>query len=285
MNEGIVTTSLWQKFTQAFSIETFKLLKFQLPPAASSHAYEIDRIIYFMHILMAILFVGWGIFFILALIKFRKKKNPKANYYGVQSHTSSYIEVAVVIIEALLLLGFSIPFWAKQVNAFPQRNDYVEVRVTAEQFAWNFHYPGKDGIFGKSSIKYYDKQSNPLGLDPNDPNGKDDITTINQLHLPIGRPAVLHLTSRDVIHSFGVPLMRAKQDAIPGLSIPTWFTPTKSGTFEIVCSQLCGLGHYRMKGFITVHQEEDYQNWLAQNAPATGGGEGGGGGGFDDFWN
>ncbi len=247
-----------------------------LPIDASAHGWQIDMIILLVHILMLVLFVGWGIFFVVALIRFHKSQNPKANYAGVHSHFSSVLEVAVAVVEILLLVGLSIPFWARQVNAFPNRKDMIEVRIVAEQFAWNIHYPGADGIFGKTDIKLIDKQSNPLGLNHEDPNAKDDFTTINQLHLPIGRPVLIHLSSKDVIHSFGVPLMRVKQDVIPGMSIPVWFTPTKTGVYEIVCSQLCGLGHYRMKGFITVQKPEDYEQWQASQSKSTGG---------DSFWN
>ena len=251
---------------------------FFLPEVGSSHGYEIDQMIYLVHFLMLILFVGWGIYFIYAIFRFRKGRNPKASYEGLNSHTSTAVEIGVIVAEAILLIGFSIPFWAKQVNAFPNRGDKIEVRVIAEQFAWNVHYPGPDGIFGKTSLDFYDKQSNPVGIDPKDPNGKDDITNLNQLHLPIGRPTIIYLTSRDVMHSFGIPIMRVKQDVIPGMVIPTWFTPTKTGHWEIACAQLCGIAHYRMKGFITVHSQEDFDAWLAENAPAADAGS-------DDFWN
>jgi len=283
MNDAIETISMFDRFKEAFSVETFKMMNPQMPLNASSHGHEIDMIIYLMHILMLVLCVGWSIFFIVCLLKFNKRAHPKADYHGVKSHTSSYIEIVIVVIEVLFLFGMSIPFWGKQVNAYPDRSDVIEVRVNAEQFAWNVHYPGEDGVFGNTSIEFFDKQSNPMGIDPNDPLGKDDFTTINQLHLPIGKPVIVHLTSRDVIHSFGVPLMRVKQDAIPGLSIPTWFTPIKSGTYEIVCSQLCGLGHYRMKGYITVHHQQEFDDWLSINAPSAQGEAGGGD--YDDFWN
>src|SRR3989338_1897112 len=254
---------------------------FNLPINASSHGHEVDMIIYLVHVLMLVLFVGWAVYFIVVLVKFRKGKNPAANYRGVQSHITSWIEIGVVIVEAVLLIGFSIPFWAKQVNPFPKRTDTVEIRVIAEQFAWNVHYSGADGIFGKTDIQHVDKQSNPVGLDPSDANGKDDVTTINQLHLPVGKPAIIHLTSKDVIHSFSLPVMRVKQDVIPGISIPTWFTPTKTGQFEIACAQLCGLGHYRMKGFLTIHSQEEFDRWLSEQSTAGKGGEEG----YDDFWN
>jgi len=254
---------------------------FNLPLNASSHGHQVDMIIYLVHLLMFVLFAGWAVYFIIALFKFRRKKHPKANYHGVQSHITSWIEIGVVVIEAILLIGFSIPLWAKQVNAFPKRSDTIEIRVIAEQFAWNIHYPGNDGVFGKTDMQYFNKQSNPIGLDPVDPNGKDDITTINQLHLPVGRPAIIRLTSKDVMHSFFLPVMRVKQDVIPGMSIPTWFTPTQTGQFEIACSQLCGLGHYRMKGFLTIHSQEDFDQWASEQAVSGGDGEDG----FDDFWN
>lgn len=252
---------------------------FNLPLNASSHGHEIDMVIYLVHILMILLFVGWGIYLIIALFKFRKGKNPQANYKGVTNHVSSYIEIAVIVFEVILLVGFSIPFWAKQVNAFPNRTDIIEVKVVAEQFAWNVHYPGADGIFGNAAMEFVNKQSNPLGIDPNDPNGKDDIATLNQLNLPIGKPAVIHLTSKDVMHSFALPVMRVKQDVIPGMSIPTWFTPTKTGKFEIACAQLCGLGHYRMKGFLNIYTQEEYDQWLVDNTPSEDDEE------YDDFWN
>ncbi len=252
-----------------------------LPINASSHGAEIDMIIVLVHLLMLALFLGWGGFFIFALIRFRKAANPKADYTGVKSHFSSTLEVAVAVIEIILLIGFSIPFWAKQVNALPNRPDTLEVKVVAEQFVWNIHYAGPDKVFGKTDFKFFDKQSNPLGLDPNDPSGKDDFVMINQLHLPIGRPVLIHLTSKDVIHSFGLPLMRVKQDVIPGMSIPTWFTPIKTGQYEIVCSQLCGIGHYRMKGYVTVEAQADFDKWFGeQSASAVSDNAG-----HDDFWN
>ncbi|HLF17871.1 MAG TPA: cytochrome c oxidase subunit II [Candidatus Omnitrophota bacterium] len=255
---------------------------FFLPIVASAHGHEIDMMIYLVHLLMFILLFGWAVYFIYVLFRFRRNKNPQANYHGTTSHFSSYIEAAVAIVEVILLVGFSIPFWAKQVNALPTRPDKIEVRVVAEQFAWNIHYPGADGKFGRTNIEFFDKQSNPLGLDSSDPNGKDDIVNINQLHLPIGRPVIIHLSSKDVMHSFSLPIMRVKQDVIPGMSIPTWFIPTKTGQWQIGCAQLCGLGHYRMIGFITVHSQEGYQKWLDEQAPALGGSEEGG---ADDFWN
>ena len=255
---------------------------FYLPVNASAHGHEIDMVIYLIHLLMFVLFSGWAIYFTIVLIRFNRKKNPRADYYGVKKHYSTYIEIAVAVFEAILLVGFSIPFWIKQVNAFPDRPDSLEIKVVAEQFAWNIHYPGRDKIFGSTDLKFFDKQENPLGLDPDDPNSKDDIVTVNQMTIPIGRPAIIHLSSKDVMHSFSIPVMRVKQDTIPGLSLPVWFTPTKTGKYEIACAQLCGIGHYRMKGYLNVVSEQEFEEWMdeqsASLSTSTDEGE-------DDFWN
>ena len=124
-------------------------------------------------------------------------------------------------------------------------------------------YPGRDGIFGRVDQKLV-SADNPLGLDRTDPNAKDDIATINQLNLPVDRTILVHLSSKDVIHSFGLYEMRVKQDAIPGMDIPVWFIPNRPGAYEITCSQLCGLGHYRMRGFLTIQSQSDFEAWMAQ---------------------
>ena len=302
-----------------------------LPPDGSAHGPGVDYLIVVMHWLMVVLFVGWGAFYVYTLIRFSKKRNPTADYKGVKSHISTYLEVTVAVVEIILLVGFSIPLWSQRVDAFPAEKDATVVRVVAEQFAWNVHYPGPDGVFGRTNIKLVD-QDNPLGLDRTDPAAKDDIATINQLNLPVGKSVIIHLSSKDVIHSLNLPLYRVKQDAIPGMEIPVWFTPTKTtaeiratltkkysltgekippilftevamenyvgkddqpilskGDFifeetipqlrqagitsilassatptEIACAQLCGLGHYRMRGYVTVQTKEEFDAWVVE---------------------
>jgi cytochrome c oxidase subunit II len=232
-----------------------------LPVAASAHAGEIDEMIVLVHWLMAILFVGWGLFFVYVLFRFRAGANPKASYAGAKGKISKGLEIGVAIIEVILLVFYAIPAWAKRVKAFPSESEAVVVRVVGEQFAWNVHYPGPDGKFGRTEISRV-AADNPIGLDRSDPDAKDDITTINQLNLPVDRPVLVHLMSKDVIHSFGLYEMRVKQDAIPGMSIPVWFIPNRVGQYEITCSQLCGLGHFRMRGFVTIQSAADYQKWF-----------------------
>jgi cytochrome c oxidase subunit 2 len=236
-----------------------------LPVAASTHAGEIDQMIVLVHWLMLALFVGWGAFFLFVLVRFRKSANPKASYAGAKGKLSKGLEVAIALIEVALLLFYAIPAWAKRVRDFPPESEAVLVHVIAEQFAWNVHYPGADGKFGRTDPKLV-SSDNPIGLDRTDPLAKDDITTINQLNLPVDKPVMIRLSSKDVIHSFGLYEMRVKQDAIPGLDMPVWFIPNRIGEYEITCSQLCGLGHYRMRGFLNVQSDADYRAWLANEA-------------------
>ena len=255
-----------------------------LPRLASAHGGQIDSLIGWTHLFMLLLFVGWGGFFTYALIRFRRSRHPVANYTGVKSHASNYSEVGVAVVEAILLFAFSIPLWAARVDSMPAASEALTVQVTGEQFAWNVHYPGADGVFGRTDIKLLDLQANPLGLDRSDPAAKDDVTTLNQLNLPVNQPVIVRLKSKDVIHSFGVPEFRVKQDAIPGLTIPIHFIPTVTTAemrtrkgdpafqYEIACAQLCGIGHAAMRGFVTVQTAEEFQKWLTdaiaeQSAP------------------
>jgi cytochrome c oxidase subunit 2 len=242
-----------------------------LPVAASSHAGEIDQMIVLIHWLMFVLFAGWGLYFIYVLFRFRRSANPKASYTGAKGKVSKWIEGAIVVIEAVLLIVYAVPAWAKRVAQFPSENEATVVRVVGEQFAWNVQYPGADGKFGRTDIKLV-APDNPLGLDRTDPAAKDDITTINQLNLPVDRPVLVHLSTKDVIHSFGLYEMRVKQDAIPGMQIPVWFVPTRVGEYEITCSQLCGLGHFRMRGFVTIQTAADFTKWMADQQKEQRGG-------------
>lgn len=230
-----------------------------LPVQASAQAPQLDRITLLVHVLMAVMFVGWSVYFAYVLVRFRRQRQPAAVYSGARGHWSTWTEAAVAIVEIALLAAFSIPVWAARVSPAP--SDALPVRVTAQQFAWTFHYAGADGEFGRVDASLI-TPDNPAGLDRSSPHAADDVVSVNEMHLPLGRPVIVQLSARDVIHSFGVPAMRVKQDAIPGMSAPVWFTPTLPGTFDIACSQLCGLGHYRMRAVITVTQPDDFAAWL-----------------------
>jgi len=305
---------------------------------ASEHAASIDQMLEVVHWFMFALFLIWTTYFAITLYRFSKARNPKADYAGVTGHSSTNLEIAVVGIEAFLLLGLAFPLWAKRVNEFPAAKDATSVRIIAEQFAWNIYYPGPDGVFGKQEINLI-TADNPLGVDKNDPATKDDIITLNQMHVPVNKPVIMHISSKDVIHSVALRHMRITQDAIPGMTIPMWFTPTKTSAqvreneaktysvapgmippgrvamddikngdtviaaklapiteeivskliaagikevklgpetpLEIACAQLCGIGHSRMRGFLTVDTDEEYAKWLSEQTA------GGGGGGYE----
>jgi cytochrome c oxidase subunit 2 len=244
-------------------------LAYYMPPDYSAHGQELDRLNANVHWLMLILFVGWGLVFLFMVMRFRAKNHPKAIYHGTKSHLSTYAEVGVLVVEIVLLVVFSIPLWARWTSPPGPNENPLEIRAIAEQFAWNFHYPGADHVFGKTDIGHV-SSTNPIGLDLSDPNAKDDIVTLNQLYLQVNRPVIIRITSKDVIHSFSLPYMRVKQDAIPGMVVPIHFTPIKtSGTeiWEVACAQLCGLGHYRMKGLYQVFSKEEFEQWQVEEPP------------------
>jgi cytochrome c oxidase subunit 2 len=260
------------------------LLDRWMPIDASAHGAQLDAMSSLVHWLMALLFVGWGIYFVFVLLRFRSGKNPEASYGGAKAKFSTWVEGGVVVFEAILLIGFAIPAWARWVTPHAPEENPLTVRVVGEQFAWNVHYPGPDGVFGRQDPHLVQGGSNPLGLDAEDPFAADDIVAINQLHLPVERPITVLLSSKDVIHSFFLPVMRVKQDAIPGQEIPVYFTakvPTPAEAqfpacaaektcWEIACAQLCGLGHYRMRGFVTVHERGGFEAWLGEQDPFRG---------------
>jgi cytochrome c oxidase subunit II len=235
-----------------------------MPVAASAHAGQVDFIMVLVHWMMLVLFVGWTVFFVYVVVRFRSSRHPVASYEGLRGKWSSWVEGGVLVAEVVLLAFFSVPAWSARVDDLPSEREATVVRVVAQQFAWNTHYPGADGRFGRTAIDLVDPD-NPLGLDREDPAGRDDITT-DQLVLLVDKPVLVMLSSKDVVHSFGLPQMRVKQDAVPGIVQPVWFTPTMTGEWEIACSQLCGLGHYRMKGLYSVRSQADYDAWLEEEA-------------------
>lgn len=225
---------------------------------------------------MIVLFVGWLSYFAYTLFRFHKSRNPKADYFGVRNHASSYIEGAVALVEGILLVGVAVPFWAKAVEKFPKESESTRVQVVAQQFAWNVRYPGKDGEFGKQEMQFV-TETNVFGIDPKDERGKDDIQVLNEIHVPLvkgpdgnNKPVIIYLSSKDVIHSFKVIALRVTQDAIPGMRIPLWFRPTTEGRYQINCAQLCGNGHSQMSGgFVIIESQEKYDKWLASKVGAA----------------
>jgi cytochrome c oxidase subunit 2 len=235
--------------------------RFGLPVAASTYASKIDLSLSILHWGMLVMFVVWGAFFAYCLIRFRQGRHPVAKPEAIKGGAMSFLpDVLVLGFEIWLVFFLGLPIWAHVKEDMPKEENALVVHLVAEQFAWNFQYPGTDNLFGARDAKQIDS-SNTLGIDRNDPNGKDDIVTINELHVPLGKPTLLHMTSKDVIHSFFVPEFRVKQDVVPGMENLLWFEPTRTGTFEIGCAQLCGLGHYRMIGTVVVDTPENFEAW------------------------
>jgi cytochrome c oxidase subunit II len=240
-----------------------------LPPLASENGQDVDNLIIYVHWLMIALFLGWIIYFFYALYRFSSSRNPKADYVGVRNHASSYIELAVAGVEAVLLVFIAVPLWSKAVDKFPPASESTVIQVVAQQYAWNARYAGPDGIFGRQDMKFV-ASDNVFGVDPTDANGKDDIQTLNDLHVVVDKPVIIYLSSKDVIHSLKIIAMRVCQDAIPGLRIPVWFKPTKIGRYQINCAQLCGPGHASMTGgFVTVETQADFDKWIKSKSGST----------------
>lgn len=233
-----------------------------IPECYSAHGGQVDHMIVVVHWFMLALFVGWSAFFLFCLFRFWHRNSPKASYQGVRSHLSSHLEVGVIIVEGVLLLGFAFPLWAERVDNWKvvQNLNPNRVRVVGQQFYWTYHYPGADGKFGRHDPDLI-SGSNPLGIDYTDPNALDDFTN-SILKLPVDQPAVLNVTTKDVIHNFCIVPMRIQQDAIPGTEIPMWFTPIKTLETSVVCGQLCGEGHGDMVGTMEVIPKTEYDTWF-----------------------
>ncbi len=233
-----------------------------LPAAASAHAATLDAVLRSIHWHIFVIFAVWLALFVVILIKFRSGANPEPRQAGVRGLWPAIAIGAVIVGDVFILATQALPAWSARVAPPPAGVTPIEVRVTGEQFAWNIHYPGPDGVFGRTDNAMINA-SNPIGIDRDDVAAKDDVGLQNILTIPVDRTVVIQLTSRDVIHSFTLNEMRVKQDAVPGTTARVWFTPTATGDWDIACSQLCGLGHYRMRGEYHVVTQRDWDQWLA----------------------
>jgi cytochrome c oxidase subunit 2 len=235
-----------------------------LPPLASEHGAGIDSMLRYLLITAgALLIVGHTA---LGYILWRFGGQPGVTYRMATPKQERIWSLIPIILMTLIAEGgvfvIGLPVWAKLYDTLPPSNA-VTVEITAEQFAWNIRYPGKDGVFGRTAPSLL-SLDNPLGLDANDPASHDDVPMIGLLYLPVNRPAQIRLRSKDVLHSFFLPFQRVKQDVVPGMTIPVWFIPTEEGDYEIACAELCGFGHYQMRGLVRVVSEEEYERQLAE---------------------
>ena len=215
-----------------------------------------------------IAFCVFGALFVLGhlVLIFVLSKKPTAN--SNVSQGSWRLEVTWTLAVTLIFFWFNISgdhLWSSMMPPAKQTGQ-IEVEVTGAQFQWYFRYPGADGVFGRTDAQKFAKpdEGNPLGIDPSDPAGRDDILSTSMV-VPVGHIVQLHLRAQDVIHSLFIPAMRFKQDTVPGMEIHSQFTPAIIGNYEIACAELCGMGHYRMRAVVQVVSEEEFAAWLKQH--------------------
>ena len=220
------------------------------PKDVSLDGYRIDNVIQYTDMVITIYFGIVILALIFFIFKYRSRPGHTAVYDkgDTKKHVLATIAMGLLVffsidtvIEAMSFRDLKEAFWN-----FPKGENVVKVEVMPQQFAWNFRYPGSDEKF----------------------NTDDDVVPAqNQMHVPVNTPIIIQIAPFDVIHSFYIPNFRVKQDATPGMVNAMWFQATETGKFEIACAELCGNGHYRMRGYLTVESQEDYEKWLADNTP------------------
>lgn len=234
-----------------------------LPTLASRHGAGIDAMLHYLLVTVGGLFLTS--FLTLAYFIWRGSRRDRIGTRVASRRTEIVLSIVLGIGMAIIaeggVLAIGIPVWSEYFDAVAPA-DATWIEVTAQQFMWNVRYPGPDGKFGRTEPRLIDDTTNPLGLVPTDPDGKDDIIGLNDITVPFGKTVRVTLRSKDVIHSFFLPNFRVKQDAVPGMSPEVVFVPTVAGHYELACAELCGLAHYRMRGFFNVVSQQEFDDWL-----------------------
>ncbi len=221
----------------------------------------IDTTVTITFIVCGIVFVLTNLFMAYCIIKFRNKsKDQRAKYEPENKKLEGWLTIITAVgVVAMLAPGLIV--WGKFVS--PPENSAI-VEAVGQQWQWTYRLPGNDGVLGTTSVKNINID-NPFGMNADDPNGQDDILIFSsELHIPIDQPVKFLLRSKDVLHNFTVPEFRVKMDLVPGTITWQWLTPTRTGTFDVLCEELCGIGHHAMRGRVVVDSEEDYNKWLAK---------------------
>jgi cytochrome c oxidase subunit II len=260
----LLSITIW--LVSIITVSLFALSKWRLPESIAAHSAAIDR-----QFKITLAIIGAGFLLAHAALgytvwRYRAKSDERASY----SHGSARVEMALAVITSIVFISLAITgqkLWSGlRLGQAPPESERIE--VVAQQFAWNFRYPGGDGKFGRTDPALYDDADNslgarpgPLGIDPNDASGKDDLVRTT-LVIPVNRPINLTLRSKDVIHDFYVPALRLKQDAVPGMKINIHFTATREGRYEIACAELCGQLHHQMRAYLDVRSQSGYEEWL-----------------------
>ena len=237
-----------------------------LPEVASRSGEKIDQLLYAIFYLTAGVFIVTQVVYVYFLIRYRARKGAKATY----SHGNNRLEFIWTVIPTAIFIslwGYGNHLWWDVIHAEPPAGT-LEVAVTAYQFAFSFQYPGADMKLGRTDVRLL-SNDNLFGNDKNDPASKDNFTS-PVLELPVNKPVRIRLNSKDVIHAFYIPEFRVYQDAVPGRTIDwVWFVPTKVGSFQLACNQLCGSGHYNMKAQIQVVSQEEFDKWYKEKTAAV----------------
>jgi cytochrome c oxidase subunit 2 len=234
-----------------------------MPALASRHGAGIDAMLHYLLVTVGGLFLVS--YLALAYFIWRGSRRQTIGARVATHRTEIVLSVVLGLGMAIIaeggVLTIGIPVWAEYFDTAPPA-DAVLIEVTAQQFMWNVRYPGRDSQFGRTDARLVDDATNPLGMDRSDPAAKDDVIALNEITVPFGRAVRIKLHSKDVIHSFFLPNFRVKQDAVPGMTPEVVFFPTRTGHFELACAELCGLAHYRMRGFFNVVSQQEYEEWL-----------------------
>jgi cytochrome c oxidase subunit 2 len=247
--------------TALVAVSTFYFTRPWLPPLKSDRA-QIDGAMWITLLVTGIVFIVTNLLLAWFSFRYQDHEGARAAYW----HDNPRLEVTWTLVTAAVLAFFlfnALGLWA-QVNS-PAPADAMLVEVTGQQFAWNVRYPGPDGVLGrldhaKASVE------NPIGLVKDDPAARDDVVLLNRMLLPQDRPVKVRIRSLDVIHSFFLPHFRVKQDAMPGMATEIWFVPKAEGTYDLACAEHCGLGHYRMRGSVTVVPPSGFEQALTEAA-------------------
>ncbi len=233
------------------------------PAVVTPHGRSIDGLINYLMVVTGLLFVlGHAV---LMHFVWKYQGEGPADYTPEKPRTQWLTALIPVIVMAGIaevgVLLLALPVWGELYGPTPK--DALVVEVTGKQFEWIVRYSGADGKFGKTDPKLVDDAENPLGLDENDPAAQDDVVKRGVLTIPEGKPVAVNLRSLDVLHSFAVPAFRIKQDVLTGFTARAQFVPEVAGRYEIACAELCGLGHYKMRGFVEVRKADEFVKWLA----------------------
>ena len=236
-----------------------------LTPIASNWS-NIDDTIHITFWVTGFVFIAVNLFMALAIFKFRYHKDRRSLYEPENKKLESWL-TAFTAAGVIAMLAPGLFVWASFVMV-PKGAD--EVEVIGQQWQWSYRYPGADGVFGTVDAVFI-SQENPFGMNPEDPNGLDDVLVDSQeMHLPVDRPVKVLLRSKDVLHNYSVPQFRVKMDLVPGSVTYLWLTPTKPGSYEILCEELCGIGHHVMRGRVVVDIQVDFNDWLAAQTTYAG---------------